>query len=83
MDLSKYKVTQLKAVLQEQQLLTTGSKAELIARIKAADPEENLIRRLEELSKVQQNADEGTTQLPPHRKTEVRSLDIKVFQKMQ
>lgn len=82
MDLSKYKVTQLKAVLQEQQLPTTGSKAELIARIQAPDPEENLIHRLEELSEVQQNVDEGTAQELP-RGIEVRSLDIIVVQKMQ
>lgn len=59
MDLNKYKVTQLKAVLQEQQLPTTGSKTELIARIQAADLERILTRRLEE------DVDEMTAQESP------------------
>lgn len=53
MDLSKLKVVQLKELLQKRQLPTSGSKAELIARLQKADPHYDWTSDIEAISVTQ------------------------------
>jgi len=47
LDPSKFKVAQLKELLQKRQLPTTGNKSELIVRLQTADPDRHWMRELE------------------------------------